>query len=127
MPDKNEVATPNVAPTVRPSVLSLAIKERSALYTAYMPFLKHGGIFVPTARPYKLGDEIFVILELMDEAQKYPIAGRVAWVTPPGANNNKTQGIGVHFPDDESGVRARVIIEKHLGTALKSNRSTHTV
>ena len=127
MPDKNDVVTPAPASTVRPSVLSLAIKERSALYTAYMPFLKNGGIFVPTARPYKIGDEIFVILELMDEAQKYPIAGRVAWVTPPGANNNKTQGIGVHFPDDESGVRARIIIEKHLGTALKSNRSTHTV
>lgn len=127
MPDKNEVATPKPVSAVRPSVLSLAIKERSALYTAYMPFLKNGGIFVPTARPYKIGDEIFVILELMDEAQKYPIAGRVAWVTPPGANNNKTQGIGVHFPDDETGVRARVVIEKHLGTALRSNRSTHTV
>lgn len=127
MPDKNEVATLKPGSTVRPSVLSLAIKERSALYTAYMPFLKHGGIFVPTARPYKIGDEIFVILELMDEAQKYPIAGRVAWVTPPGANNNKTQGIGVHFPDDESGIRAKVVIEKHLGTALRSNRSTHTV
>jgi len=127
MPDKNEVVTPKLVSTVRPSVLSLAIKERSALYTAYMPFLKNGGIFVPTARPYKMGDEIFVILELMDEPLKYHIAGRVAWVTPPGANNNKTQGIGVHFPDDESGVRARAVIEKHLGTALKSNRSTHTV
>ena len=122
-----EVQKSAAAPAVRPSVLSLAIKERSALYTAYMPFLKHGGIFVPTARPYKIGDEIFVILELMDEAQKFPIAGRVAWVTPSGASNNKTQGIGVHFPNDESGQRARVVIEKHLGTALRSGRPTHTV
>ena len=122
-----EAAQKNAAPLVRPSVLSLAIKERSALYTAYMPFLKNGGIFVPTQRSYKLGDEIFVILELMDEPQKLPIAGRVAWVTPANASNNKTQGIGVHFPDDESGQRARVIIEKHLGSAVRSTRPTHTV
>lgn len=123
----NGAAKPAVAPAVRPSVLSLAIKDRSALYTAYMPFLKNGGIFVPTSRPYKIGDEIFVILELRDEIQKFPIAGQVVWVTPPGANNNKTQGIGVHFPADDSGQRARIIIEKHLGSALRSNRSTHTV
>ena len=111
----------------RPGVLSLSIKERAALYSAYMPFLKNGGIFVPTTRPYKIGDEIFVILELMDEPQKYPIAGRVVWVTPAGANNAKTQGIGVHFPEDDSGKRAKLVIEKHLGSAVRSSRSTHTI
>jgi len=126
-PENAAPAAPVAAPAVRPSVLSLAIRQRSALYTAFMPFLKNGGIFVPTTRPYKLGDEIFLILDLMDEPSKYPIAGRVVWVTPSGANNNKTQGIGVHFPADESGVRARVTIEKHLGTALRSSRGTHTV
>lgn len=115
------------APAVRPSVLSLAIRERSALYSAYMPFLKNGGIFVPTPRPYKIGDEIFLILDLMDEPAKFHIAGQVAWVTPAGASHGKTQGIGVHFPEDETGERARLCIEKHLGTALRSNRSTHTL
>jgi type IV pilus assembly protein PilZ len=127
MANKNGEDVAQSAKIARPSVLSLAIKERSALYSAYMPFLKNGGIFVPSSRPYKIGDEIFVILELMGEAQKFPIAGKVAWVTPPGANGNKTQGIGVHFPDDESGTRARLTIEKYLGSAIRSNRSTHTV
>jgi hypothetical protein len=31
----------------RPAVLSLSIKEKAALYAAYMPYLKNGGIFVP--------------------------------------------------------------------------------
>jgi len=130
MADINDAAvkpSPAAAPCVRPSVLSLTIKERSALYAAYMPFLKNGGIFVPTTRPYKVGDEIFLILDLMDDNNKYPIAGKVAWVTPAGANNNKTQGIGVHFPADDSGIRTRQSIEKFLGSALQSNRSTHTV
>ena len=116
--------TPGVA---RPSVLSLPIKEKSALYAAYMPFLAHGGIFVPTNKPYKIGDEIYLILSLMDDPNKYPIAGKVAWITPAGANNNKAQGIGVHFPADETGQRARLRIEEILGAALRSSRATHTL
>ncbi|MFC3108779.1 PilZ domain-containing protein [Undibacterium arcticum] len=121
-------ATPEKAVAVaRPSVLSLGIKEKSALYTAYMPFLKNGGIFVPTNKPYKIGDEIYLILTLMDDPNKYPIAGKVVWITPAGANNSKAQGIGVHFPEDESGLRAKQCIEDFLGVALKSTRSTHTL
>ena len=118
---------PNLAQPARPSVLSLAIKEKAALYAAYMPFLKHGGMFVPSNKPYKLGDEIYLILALMDDPNKYPIAGKVAWITPAGANNNKAQGIGVHFPDDETGHRAKLRIEEILGAALRSSRATHTL
>jgi len=117
----------NAAQAPRPSVLSLAIKEKAALYAAYMPFLKNGGMFVPTNKPYKIGDEIYLILALMDDASKYPIAGTVAWITPSGANNNKAQGIGVHFPADEAGQRARARIEEILGAALRSSRATHTL
>lgn len=111
----------------RPSVLSLAIKEKAALYAAYMPFLKNGGVFVPTNKPYKIGDEIYLILSLMDDPNKYPIAGKVAWITPASAANNKAQGVGVHFPADESGQKARLRIEEILGAALRSSRATHTL
>lgn len=118
---------PSAVPIARPTVLSLAIKEKAALYAAYMPFLKHGGMFVPTQKPYKIGDEIYLILVLMDDPNKYPIAGKVAWITPASAHNNKAQGIGVHFPDDESGQRTRLRIEEILGAALRSSRATHTL
>ena len=111
----------------RPSVLSLAIKEKAALYAAYMPFLKNGGMFVPTNKPYRIGDEIYLILSLMEDAAKYPIAGKVVWMTPAGANNSKAQGVGVHFPADETGQRARQRIEEILGAALRSSRATHTL
>lgn len=111
----------------RPSVLSLPIKEKAALYAAYMPFLTNGGIFVPTNKSYKVGDEIYLILTLMDDPTKYPIAGKIAWVTPAGANNNKAQGIGVHFSSDESGQRVKLRIEELLGAALRSARATHTL
>ncbi|MCS6945952.1 MAG: PilZ domain-containing protein [Sutterellaceae bacterium] len=110
----------------RPSVLSLTIKEKAALYAAYMPFLKNGGIFVPTSRQYQLGDEVYLILTLMDDPTKIPVAGKVVWISPPGGGVRQP-GIGVHFPADETGVAARKRIEDILGTALKSSRPTHTL
>jgi type IV pilus assembly protein PilZ len=111
----------------RPSVLSLSITSKSALYAAYMPFLKRGGLFLPTNREYALGDEIFLLLTLMDEPARLPIAGSVVWVTPAGSQGNKTQGIGIQFSSDESGQSARRKIEGILGGHLGSSRQTHTI
>lgn len=127
MADAQAATTTGSAPIARPSVLSLAIKEKAALYASYMPFLSNGGIFVPTNKVYKIADEIYLILSLMEDSTKYPIAGKVAWVTPAGANNNKAQGVGVHFPADESGKRVKTRIEEILGAAVSSSRGTHTL
>lgn len=116
-----------LAVVARPTVLSLAIREKAALYAAYMPFLKNGGMFVPTQKNYQIGDEVYLILLLMDDVTKYQVAGTVAWITPVNANNNKAQGIGVHFPDDDSGRRTKSRIEDMLGAALRSSRATHTL
>ncbi|MBL8492027.1 MAG: PilZ domain-containing protein [Rhodocyclaceae bacterium] len=119
---------PRIAPAVaRPAVLSLNINSKSALYAAYMPFIKQGGLFIPTTRPYAIGDEIFMLLTLMDEPARLPIAGTVVWITPPGAQGNKSQGIGVQFSADESGQAARGKIEAILGGHLSSARPTHTI
>lgn len=114
-------------PSVRPGVLSLSIKEKSALYAAYMPHVKGGGIFIPTNKPYRLGDDIYMLLSLLDDPTKHPVAGRVVWVTPPGAQGNRVQGIGVKFADDESGEAVRNKIENLLAGMLQSNRQTHTM
>jgi type IV pilus assembly protein PilZ len=110
----------------RPAVLSLSIKEKAALYAAYMPYLKNGGIFVPTTRQYQLGDDVYLILTLLDDSTRIPVAGKVVWISP-AAGGSKTPGIGVHFPADDSGAMARKRIEDALGAALKSARPTHTL
>ena len=100
---------------IRPSVMSLTISQKSALYAAYIPHLKRGGIFIPTTRPYRLGDEVFMLLTLMDDPNKLPVAGQVVWITPPNCQGNKAQGIGVQFSEDESGQAAKRRIESILG------------
>lgn len=113
--------------SVRPSVIQLNIKEKAALYASFIPLFKEGGIFVPTQRPYKMGDSIFVMLSLPDDPQKYAIAGKVAWITPAGAPGGRTQGVGVRFPADEKSAQLRHTIENKLGAALNSEKPTHTV
>lgn len=66
----------------RNGILSLTIKDKSVLYAAFMPFIKNGGLFIPTNKSYKLGDEVFMLLNLMDEPEKIPVAGKVVWITP---------------------------------------------
>jgi type IV pilus assembly protein PilZ len=122
----NQPGKSQVPAGARPSVLSLNINSRSALYAAFMPYLKRGGIFVPTAKAYALGDEVFMLLSLMEEPGKLPIAGTVVWVTPSGAQGNKTQGIGVQFSEDESGQAARRKIESILA-GYPAGRQTHTL
>ena len=107
-------------------ILSLTIKDKSALYAAFMPFIGNGGLFIPTTKPYQLGDEVFMLLTLMDDKEKMPIAGRVVWLTPRGAQGNRTAGIGVQFSELDKG-QTRNKIENHLAAALKSERQTHTM
>jgi type IV pilus assembly protein PilZ len=111
---------------VRPTVLSLTIKDKSALYAAYMPFIKGGGLFIPTSKDYKMGEEVFMLLTLLEEKEKIPVAGHVVWITPIGAQGNRAAGVGIQFSEKDSGV-ARSKIETLLGGALKSERPTHTM
>ncbi len=120
------------APPIRPSmparqgILSLTIKDKSALYAAYMPFVKNGGLFIPTNKSYQIGDEVFMLLTLMEEPEKIPVAGTIVWITPKGAQGNRAAGIGVQFSDQDGGA-ARNKIETYLAGALKADRPTHTM
>ncbi len=109
----------------RNGILSLTIKDKAVLYSAYMPFLENGGLFVPTNKTYDIGDEVFMLLTLMDEPDKIPIAGKVVWITPRGAQSNRTAGIGVQFSEQDAIANAK--IENHLAGSLNSDRPTHTM
>ena len=62
-------------PRARQGILSLTIKDKNALYAAYMQFVKNGGLFIPTTKKYNIGDEVFMLLSLMEEAERLPVAG----------------------------------------------------
>jgi type IV pilus assembly protein PilZ len=121
------VSTTQAAASGRPSVMQLVFREKGALYAAYMPVLSDGGLFVPTTRDYKLGEDIFLLLSLPDDPHRYPVAGKVAWITPANASGGRTQGVGVRFPADEKTRALKLRIEEILGTAVSSGKPTQTI
>jgi type IV pilus assembly protein PilZ len=110
----------------RQGILSLTIKDLNALYDAYMQFVQNGGLFIPTPKKYQLGDDVFMLLSLLDEPDRIPVAGKVIWITPPGAEGNRPAGIGVQFSDQDGG-QTRNKIEGYLAGLLKSDRPTQTM
>lgn len=110
----------------KPGVLSLAIKEKAALYTAYMPYLKGGGLFIPTNKTFKIGDEVFMLLSLIDDPVKLKVVGTVVWISPV-PHNARPEGVGVQFSEKDGGLEVKNKIEAILGGALKSNRATYTM
>ena len=119
--------TPAAASHARPSVIQLVFREKGALYAAYIPLFTEGGLFVPTTRDYKLGEDIYLLLSLPDDPQRYPVAGKVAWITPANASAGRTQGVGVRFPTDEKTRLLKLKIEEILGTSISSSKPTQTI
>jgi len=114
------------APAARPGMLSLSIKDKASLYAAYMPYVTNGGLFIPTTKKYSLGDEVFMLLTLMDDKERLPVAGKIIWITPQGAQGNRSAGVGVQFSFQDKGA-TRNKIETYLAGAMKSDRITHTM
>ena len=113
--------------SARPSVIQLVFRENGALYAAYMPVFTDGGLFVPTTREYRLGEDIYLLLSLPDDPQRYPVAGKVGWITPANASGGRTQGVGVRFPADEKTRGLKLKIEEVLGTSISSAKPTQTI
>ncbi len=111
----------------RQGIISLKIKDAAALYNAYMPFLKHGGLFAATPQTYSLGDEVVLLVTLADETERMSVVGKVVWISPVGAQGNRTAGIGIHFNESSDAEAARSRIENILAGTLTSERPTHTM
>jgi type IV pilus assembly protein PilZ len=112
---------------VRPGVFTLVIRSKAALYAAWIPLLKGGGIFVPSTKAHTLGEEILILLTLLDDPNKIPLQGSVAWINPAHTTGNRPQGIGVQLSDSEVARELKKKVEGLLAGALQSSRPTHTL
>lgn len=107
-------------------VLKHDFQSTKALCEAYMPFITHAGLFIPTRESVEMGEEVTVDMKLMDEPDRIQYKGLVVWITPMGAQGGKPQGVGVQFNEEDSpGLRNR--IETYLAGMLNSPLPTHTM
>lgn len=110
---------------IRSGILNLALKDAAELYACYMPFVENGGLFVPSRKQFSIGDDVFLLLELMDEPDKLPLTGKVVWITPKGTSGGRKQGVGVQFPPESQQLTQR--IETYLAGLMSSGRPTYTL
>jgi type IV pilus assembly protein PilZ len=111
-------------PTGLKAPQSIAFKDRNQLYRQYMPFIKNGGLFVPSALQVSLGDELFITVKLPEEDQRYGVKCKVVWITPKNASGRQA-GFGIQFPEDHPELKSA--IEKALAGLLGSGQKNCTM
>lgn len=111
-------------------IVRVDIEDKSALYAAYMPFIVNGGLFVEEHALGKvrhdLGGDVFLLLHLLDENERLPVAGKVVWITPRGSDLQRPTGVGIQFAAQDNGA-TQSRIETILAGATQSERPTHTL
>lgn len=109
-----------------PGILTKIVKDKRALHAAYMPFVKPCGLFITTNKPYQLGDEVFILLSLLQEPARIPLSGKVVWLTPNGADGNRQPGIGVRLTSKNAAELHRKI-NLYLAGSGRLNQFTYTM
>lgn len=110
---------------IRNGILNLNVKDQQSLYAIYMPFVHNGGLFIPTRKNYTLGDEVFILLDLMDEPERIPLTGKVVWITPKGAGSNRREGVGIQLNEKHAEMQGK--FETYLAGMLESEKPTSTM
>lgn len=124
--DPNKNRDNSIDKIAEPQILSLAIKDLKVLYAAYMPFVEGGGLFIPTKKQFNMGDKLSLLISLMNEDKKYPVDGKVVWITPDKVHNNMAPGVGIQFGGSMSAELSGKI-EQLLTTMAVSNERTNTM
>ena len=109
-----------------PQQINCSFPNEAALYAAYMPFVKGGGLFIRSNTKYLFGAMVKLLIKLMDEDELYVVEGKIVWITPKGAQGNKVPGIGVQFIGENSRYICNKI-ETYLAGMLKSSQLTDTM
>lgn len=91
--------------------LSFIITNPLELNASLIPFLKNGGLFIPTNRNYSLGDHVVIELRLPDKNDPLVISGKVIWINPKNALHHAMPGIGLEFTGTDANT-TKLMLEK---------------
>ncbi len=116
----------NISTEDADNVLLVDVKDKIELFNIYMPFIAGGALFIKTQKSYSLGDEVFLLIKLIDELKKYHVAGKVVWITPSCAQGGRAAGIGVQLQGEE-GDLLRNKMDTYLAGISNSDRLTDTM
>jgi type IV pilus assembly protein PilZ len=110
----------------RQGVISLSIKDKAMLHSNYMPFVKGGGIFIPTEKTFELGDEVFLLLTILEDTERFAITGKVVWINYRTTPGGRQMGVGIQFGGVE-GANLQKKIEAQLTGYIRAEQPTNTM
>jgi type IV pilus assembly protein PilZ len=108
------------------TLLDYVISDPVELNLSYMPFINDGGLFVPSAQAFSLGDRILVDLHLPGKKEPLRIEGKIIWITPSNALHHVIPGVGIQF----SGINSQAVrtqIEAMLDTSVEIGGYTYGI
>ena len=83
--------------TDQQAVLTMTIQDKSVLYGAHYVFSAKRWFTCADNETVSAGEEVLLLLTLMDEPEKLPVAARVVWITQEGTQGNRQADIGIEF------------------------------
>ena len=107
------------------TMITLTIEDKMVLHHYYMPWVKNGGLFIANRTEYDIGDDVFILLNLMDEPERIPVAGKVIWVAKKGVKSPHNPGVGFQFSDPDNIAKDK--IERYLAGSVGSTNATMTM
>lgn len=104
------------------------ILDKRELYRSYMPFIKTGGLYIPfnndiTSHKISLGQNIFIILTLLESSKKHPIPGKIVWIQRSGIY----KGFGFSFGDTTPAKLLKEQIENLILELTLKKEPTYTL
>lgn len=111
---------------LRQGVIKINVADQTELYQIFMPFIDGCGVFYATEESFKMGQEVFVFLQLPDNLGKFAVSGRIVWLNPPKKVARRVPGVGVQLSGKDV-PKIRELIEGHLGKRLLSGLPSYTL
>ncbi len=105
-------------------VINYKINSVEELYSSYMSFVSNGGLFIPSNREVKLGEDIFVVISLPNSPERFPINGKIIWITP-RVHGHRQTGFGIQFSSEEGRKLNDMIVNQLAG--ILTDKVTQTL
>lgn len=107
-------------------ILPYEIKDPLELNLSFMPFIEGGGLFIPSAENFALGERILIDLKLPGKKDSVRIEGKVIWITPSNALHHVLPGIGIQFIGANA-PNNKTLIESNLEKAMDIGGYTYGI
>ena len=108
-------------------MVQVALADRTSIYNSYMSFLTHGGVFIASDGTFAIGDEVLLVLEVGEAADRFPLKTTVCWINPVRGSTTRPRGVGLAFDNGDTAKQARHYIENSLAGLLDLPRPTYTI